>query len=138
MSLPRGIRNNNPGNIRWGSDWYGLDPNGKEKDASFCVFTRPEYGIRALARLLVNYQKLHKLNTIRKIIERYAPVNENNTEAYVLHVAKQVGVDADEAILVMEHERMKPLVKAIIMHENGVMPYADKVIDEGLVLAGIA
>ena len=41
--VARGIRNNNPGNIRWGDKWQGLDEDGREKDKSFCVFVKPEY-----------------------------------------------------------------------------------------------
>lgn len=71
MNTPRGIRNNNPGNIRWGSDWKGLKKDGKQQDPSFCIFKTPEYGIRALAKLLRNYKQLYGLNTPRKIISRY-------------------------------------------------------------------
>lgn len=83
MNTPRGIRNNNPGNIRWGSDWKGLKKDGKQQDPSFCVFETPEYGIRALAKLLQNYQLLYGLNTPRKIINRYAPPTENETVSYI-------------------------------------------------------
>lgn len=58
---PRGIRNNNPGNIRWGENWQGLKKDGKERDSSFCVFESPEYGIRALAKILINYKKTLRL-----------------------------------------------------------------------------
>ena len=77
MNTPRGIRNNNPGNIRWGSDWKGLKKDGKQQDPSFCIFETPEYGIRALAKLLRNYQRLYGLNTPYRIISRYAPPTEN-------------------------------------------------------------
>ena len=57
QQLPRGIRNNNPGNIRHGANWLGLNPNGRNIDSAFCVFTAPVYGIRALAKVLVNYKR---------------------------------------------------------------------------------
>lgn len=91
MTQPRGIRNNNPGNIRWGADWQGLKKDGKLQDPSFCVFKSPVWGIRALAKLLKNYQRLYGLNTPRKIINRYAPPNENQTQAYIQSVAHQLG-----------------------------------------------
>ena len=69
----RGIRNNNPGNIRWGSAWQGLKVDGKEQDKDFCVFIAPEYGIRAMCKILLNYSRLYKINTVAGIIHRWAP-----------------------------------------------------------------
>ncbi len=86
--IPRGIRNHNPGNIRWQDEWLGLKKDGKQQDPSFCVFISPVCGIRALAKVLKNYQRLYGLNTPRKIISRYAPPNENQTLAYINSVAK--------------------------------------------------
>lgn len=83
QQLPRGIRNNNPGNIRHGANWLGLNTNGQDIDSSFCVFTAPVYGIRALAKVLINYKRIHGLNTVRQIVSRYAPPNENQTTAYI-------------------------------------------------------
>lgn len=119
----RGIRNNNPGNIRWGDEWQGLVPNSERTDKSFCQFISPEYGIRAMIIILRNYEKRHGLNTIRKIINRWAPPVENDTEAYINSVAKQVGVDADKVIDVTDSRVMIPLLEAIITHENGSQPY---------------
>lgn len=119
----RGIRNNNPGNIRWGDDWDGLVPKSQRTDKSFCQFTAPEYGIRAMIIILRNYEKKYGLNTVRKIINRWAPPVENDTEAYVNSVAKQVGVDADKVIDVTDSRVMIPLLEAIITHENGSQPY---------------
>lgn len=129
---PRGIRNNNPGNIRWGADWQGLKKDGKAQDPSFCVFTSPEYGIRALAKLLKNYQRLYGLNTPRKIINRYAPPNENQTQAYIQSVAQQLGVQPDTLVDLNEEGVLIIFVKAIIRHENGIQPY-----DTDTILRGI-
>ena len=132
MIHPRGIRNNNPGNIRWGSDWLGLKKDGKSQDPSFCVFESPEYGIRALARLLRNYQRLYGLDTVRKIIGRYAPPVENDTQSYIMTVAKQLGVEPDTAINTNDEATMVVLVKAIIRHENGQQPYDNDTILKGI------
>ena len=121
--MERGIRNDNPGNIRWGDDWDGLVPKSQRTDKSFCQFTAPEYGIRAMIIILRNYEKKYGLNTVRKIINRWAPPVENDTEAYVNSVAKQVGVDADKVIDVTDSRVMIPLLEAIITHENGSQPY---------------
>ena len=83
QKLPRGIKNNNPGNIRHGANWQGLNPNGRDIDPAFCVFNTPVAGIRALAKVLVNYKKIHGLKTVWEFISRYAPSNENQTIAYI-------------------------------------------------------
>lgn len=133
----RGIRNHNPGNIdRNATRWQGMADD-QSGDPRFIVFKAPEWGIRAIARLLLTYQNQHKLRTIRKIINRWAPPVENDTEAYVQVVAEKVGVDPDERIVIDDCAVMLPLVKAIITHENGRNPYSDAKILEGLRLAGV-
>ena len=129
----RGLRNNNPGNIRHGtSQWRGMSTD-QSGDPDFVQFDSPEYGIRALARLLRNYQSRYGLYTVRQIINRYAPPSENITGAYVDHVARVVGVDPDARIDI--NEKMVPVVNAIIKHENGINPYSADVISTGIGLA---
>lgn len=131
MKEKRGIRNNNPGNIRHKDQWMGL--TSEQPDPAFCTFIEPRYGIRALAKTLLNYQRLYGINTVRGIINRWAPPTENDTHSYVHHVAHFMGVDADETIQVKDH--LLPLVSAIILHENGRNPYAEEVILEGINMA---
>lgn len=130
--IPRGIRNNNPGNIRWGADWQGLKKDGKSQNPSFCVFISPEYGIRALAKLLRNYQRLYGLNTPRKIINRYAPPNENQTQAYIQSVAQQLGIQPDTPVDLNEEATLLVFIKAIIRFENGIQPYDTETILKGI------
>ena len=130
--LPRGIRNNNPGNIRHGSNWQGLNPNSRNIDPAFCVFTSSVYGIRALAKVLINYKKIHGLNTVRQIISRYAPPNENQTTAYIQSVAKQLEVAPDAVIDIEERGILTVFIKAIIRMENGIQPYSDPTIQQGI------
>lgn len=126
---PRGIRNNNPGNIEYtGTEWQGLDD--PKHDGRFMRFVDPVYGIRALARVLSNYQKLHGINTVRGIINRWAPPHENNTDSYINHVASYLGVGADEPINVTDH--LQSLVTVITKHENGQQPYSNSQINEGI------
>ncbi|WP_110970232.1 structural protein [Pseudomonas huaxiensis] len=140
---PRGIRNSNPGNIRHvkGTRWQGMSAN--QSDADFVQFTDPRWGIRAIARTLITYQDKHGLRTIRKIIGRWAPPNENNTESYIRQVAARVGVSPDGRIDVYDFPTMRVLTEAIIRHENGAGPlpegnwYGEALINEGLQLAGI-
>ena len=128
----RGIRNNNPGNIRHGANWQGLNPDGRKIDPTFCVFTAPVYGIRALATVLINYKKIHNLNTVRQIISRYAPPNENQTTAYIQSVAKQLGVYPDTVIDIEERGVLTVFIKAVIRMENGIQPYSDETIQQGI------
>jgi len=132
MLTPRGIRNNNAGNIRHSaSKWQGMAA--KQTDPNFVQFIAPEYGIRALSKLLANYYTRDGLNTVRKIISKYAPSNENNTTAYAEAVAKRLRVTPDTIINVNNH--MPALIEAIIQHENGVQPYSLAQINNGVMLA---
>ncbi|EAS1940677.1 structural protein [Salmonella enterica subsp. enterica] len=136
MNTPRGIRNNNPGNIRQGDDWQGLVAKSQRTDKSFCQFTTPEYGIRAMIIILRNYQRRHGLNTVTGIINRWAPSNENNTQAYINSVAQATGVAPDQRIDTTDSRFMVKLLQAIIRHENGVQPYDFSVFVKALDLAG--
>lgn len=130
--MSRGIRNNNPGNIRWKHTWKGLKVGGEELDKDFCVFIAPEFGIRAMAKILRNYNDIYKISTVAGIIHRWAPPSENDTVSYVRHVSKILSVDSDETINVKDEKVMLKLIKAIIKHENGVQPYDDKLIIKGI------
>ena len=126
-TAPRGVRNNNPGNIDYNplNKWKGLNPKSKELDSRFCVFISAEYGIRALMVLLRNYEKKHGLNSVRQIINRWAPTHENNTSAYMTHVAKMMNVGLDDCLNLKDRDTLIKLARAIVTHENGVQPYAD-------------
>ena len=118
-TLPRGIRNNNPGNIRHSiAAWLGKAA--KQDDESFVCFKTADYGIRAMARILVNYQKRYKLKTIDKMISRWAPPNENRTDAYIKYVSKAVGIDKNQEINLVDNKIIfLRLISAIIDRENG-------------------
>jgi len=128
---PRGIRNNNPGNIRHGSKWNGLTE--EQPDISFCTFVDPQHGIRAMGKILLTYERRYELKTVASIINRWAPPVENDTGAYAAHVAERLGVDPEENINVSEH--LEELVTSIIKHENGQQPYDAEVIMEGCAMA---
>lgn len=119
----RGIRNNNPGNIRRGDEWKGLVPQAQRTDKSFCQFISPEYGIRAMIIILRNYQSKYGLKTITGIVNRWAPPNENDTQAYIRSVAQATDTDADKPIDLTDSRKLIPLLQAIIKHENGSQPY---------------
>jgi len=138
--VPRGVRNNNPGNIdRTDVAWQGEDRSigARTDDPRFAVFKSPEYGFRALARTLHTYRERYGIKTVRAIISRWAPPIENDTEAYVNQVAKAVGVHADAVVDVTKMQHAFPIVKAIAKHENGRHYWADDVIRAGLILGGV-
>ena len=95
--LPRGIRNNNPLNIRRGKDqWQGL--RAQQTDASFCQFESLDYGWRAAFYLLTRtYYHKYRLYTIRMIISKWAPPQENLTATYIENVCRLTGIPPDEA-----------------------------------------
>lgn len=130
-NMTRGLRNNNPGNIRFGSTWQGMSPT--QTDPSFIQFATPEYGIRAIGKILDTYAQNYGLNTVAGLINRWAPSSENDTGAYIAAVAGDLGVDPNDAIDVQANKAQ--LIAAIITHENGTQPYSMTTIDQGISLA---
>lgn len=115
--LPRGLRNNNPGNIRRNSDVFQGEVN-PSRDKEFKQFKTMPYGYRAVFKILSNYYRVYKLTTIRKMISRWAPENENNTAAYVSLVSKYAGIGPDAPIS-FEREQMIRIVAGMSRVENG-------------------
>lgn len=139
-TTPRGIRNNNPGNIKNNEkiDWLGEVPENAKLDDSFEEFESIEYGIRAMMILLRNYQRLHGLRSVKEIIGRYAPKRDklNNTPYYIRYVAVHLEVPADAPIDLSDKATMLNVVDSIIFMENGVR--VDKaIIEKGWELAKI-
>ena len=95
VKLPRGIRNNNPLNIRRSGDkWQGLKT--LQEDKEFFQFETIEWGWRAAFVILCKtYYGKYKLRTIRNIVSRWAPAKENNTPAYIRHVSDYTGIGPD-------------------------------------------
>ena len=130
-NTPRGIRNNNPGNIRASSaeTWQGqtgVDSGG------MCIFSDATYGIRALSKLLLTYHDHYGLSTINGIISRWAPPNENDTAAYIRAVCDSTSFGADAWLRVGDPSVLAALVRAIIHQENGQQPYDDTEISNGV------
>jgi len=121
----RGIINNNPGNLRHGPAWQGLCA--QQSDPEFCQFNDVEFGIRALAITLLNYQKLDGCNTIGQIIARYAPPSDGNpTPEYAANVATACGVGVDDPIAVSS--LLAKMIPAIIMQEVGTTYPAELIV----------
>ena len=130
---PRGLRNNNPGNIRHNpaNDWNGM--TGQDADG-FVKFSGAQYGIRAIGKVIDSYQRRGKL-MLRDVIETWAPPGDNNnTESYLSHVMLLTGWQAAHVPQRTEGDYIG-LVKAIIKHENGRNPYSDQFIADALAMA---
>lgn len=135
MATPRGIRNNNPGNIdRTADRWQGMAAD-QSGDPRFVVFTAPVWGLRALAKVLLSYQRKHGLRTPAAIINRWAPPTENDTGAYARQVAKALGVGVNDTIDLQQPAMLQRILPAIVSHENGQQPYSAELIAEAVRLA---
>ena len=117
--LPRGLRNNNPCNIRKSADVF-VGEVVPSKDEAFKQFATLAYGYRATFVILYNYQHRYGLDTIAKMVSRFAPSNENHTEAYVDAVAERSGVSANGRVTATNGDVMIPIVAAMSFVENGV------------------
>jgi hypothetical protein len=116
--MTRGYINKNPGNIRKTPDFWKGEIQGTDKD--FKTFQSMPYGYRAMFVLLSSYFHKYKLNTIEKIINTYAPGNENNTEAYINAVCQRTGFARDMVLDFGDTDSIKSLIAAISYVENGV------------------
>lgn len=134
MTTPRGVRNNNPGNIDYvpANKWRGQLPPNAAIEPRFARFDTPENGIRALGKLLLTYQDKHGLKTVKAIISRWAPSNENNTGAYVRAVEASTRTAPGAQVDLHSAPVMSGFVKAIIHHENAGYAYPDAVLAEGV------
>lgn len=127
---PRGVRNNNPGNLEASSSnpWVGQTGS----DGRFAKFETPEHGIRALGRNLISYQR-QGIDTVSEIINRWAPPSDNNdTAAYIKSVCAQLGVKADQPLDASNPDTLQALCAAIIKHENGSQPYSNEQLSTGV------
>lgn len=134
----RGIRLRNPGNLeRTRTVWDGEIRPGA--DDRFCEFESMVMGCRAIIKTLVTYHKKYHCTSVRQIITRWAPPTENNTAAYMKHVASAIGKDIDETIpFDLDPTYYLAIAKVIARHENGIdaMTINDDVWEEAFKLAG--
>jgi len=132
---PRGIRNNNPGNIKKNSiAWKGLAT--VQDDPLFFKFISPEYGIRAIAKIITTYYTKYGLDTIAGIINRWAPPEENPTQDYIKYVSSETLLKPDDKIDLLKPREMFHLVSAMMEYENGKLAissnYTENTIQQGI------
>jgi len=117
--------NMNPLNIRFDrkTNWFGSRLKDKRGFVQFCAFS---YGYRAAVMILRSYAK-RNVRTIGEIIERWAPRNENDTEAYINSVlsfmsprqSEPFTVDRETIIDLKNRELVVQLLLAMTRVEMG-------------------
>ncbi|MEM9859404.1 MAG: structural protein [Bacteroidota bacterium] len=137
----RGIRNNNPGNLRITNiGWKGKVPVSQNTDGAFEQFTSMVFGLRALMKDIINDYNFDGRRTIAQLIHEFAPPHENNTQAYIDSVASHTGINPNFQFD-LNADSLRKLTRAIINHENGVIPASqitDSQINEAMGLLGPA
>lgn len=121
---PRGIRNNNPGNLRSWGDTPRVD--------GFARFATPEAGLAAMIKNLQVQQSKHGLNTIAGIIGKWAPSSENETGSYVSSIAKQTGFGAHQPLDLTDKRTVAPLISSMIRHEGNSAGYSKDMVEKAV------
>lgn len=137
-TLPRGLRNHNPGNIdrtdpRQG--WEGAVPDAQLTDPRFEQFVDDLHGLRAIGKTLITYQKSDGCLSIRELIYRWAPRVENDTMAYVQLVCEACDVMPDDSYQLVTVDELGPIIAAIVHQENGAQPFSHELIAQAAALA---
>ncbi|WP_367191066.1 structural protein P5 [Aliivibrio fischeri] len=99
-ALSRGLRNNNPLNIRnsFSNKWLGEVKISQKKDSDFEEFINIRYGFRAAYKVLMTYRTEYNIKTIDGIIRKFSPTNENNTEEIIIKLSNMTGIEKHKVI----------------------------------------
>ena len=125
--IPRGLRNNNPLNLRHNADLFqGEIRPGTDK--AFKQFTTVAYGYRAAFVTLGTYLTKYGRNTIEKIITAWAPPSENNTNSYIMHVSQNSGIEKNKVLTTSSGNDYIKIVTAMSRMENGIPANTEDVI----------
>lgn len=120
---PRGLRNNNPGNIKYGSFAQRMGATGQDADG-FAIFPNASAGLRAMSGLLGNYASAG-IHTVRDAINKWAPPSDNNnTGAYVSAVSQGLGIAPDANVDLTDPAFRARMMAQISLHENGKNAYS--------------
>lgn len=119
ITQPLGVRNHNPGNLRYIDPATGAIPwDGQVgNDSGYGVYADDARGLRAMAKQVAKHMR-SGLNTPTKLIEKYAPRSENPTDEYIANVAGALGVTADHP-LTLDRVTLFTLLQAMIRQEQG-------------------
>ena len=120
-NAPRGVRNNNPGNLNFVGQEGAVKESGP--NGRFAVFNTPEAGVAALDRQLGIYGKRDKIDTLAGVISKWAPPSENDTEALIKNAAAFTGFDPDQEIDLNDPATLTKVRNAIIKQEGNAGAY---------------
>ncbi|MCC3717980.1 lytic transglycosylase domain-containing protein [Rouxiella badensis] len=121
---PKGIRNNNAGNLRY------VGQAGAVNDGTgFARFSSAYDGLKAMAKQLMRYSR-RGINTISGIINTWAPSSENNTRAYIQAISKTLGMAPDAVLNMSDPRVLSALMGGIVQHENGRNPYTRELVGQ--------
>lgn len=137
-TLPRGLRNHNPGNIDRSTPragWEGALPDDQLTDPRFEQFVDDLHGLRAIGKTLITYQKKDGCLSIRELIYRWAPRIENDTMSYVQSVSEVCGVMPDDSYRLITVDELVPIIAAIVHQENGAQPFDHELLTQAAALA---
>lgn len=121
--IHRGVRNNNPFNIKISSsNWLNKLPRKFNTDGVFEQFFEMKYGLRAGIRLLRNYQLRYGIGEIRFFIQRFAPSSENDTKRYINFVCEHLRSNGfyvfDISYLTIDTIEFYTMCQAILLYES--------------------
>ena len=133
---PRGVRNNNPGNVKWfpgSEEWYGqmgvdwIDPLDHSK-GGFVITEKAWQGYRIIAKTLLTYQRNRlaadgsAIDTVAEVIQRWAPAGPENPHQaqYIAFVRRKMGVEKGAHIDCECYATMEGLIGAMAQFETGI------------------
>jgi hypothetical protein len=111
---PRGIRNNNPLNLA-----YAAQTGTVGSDGRFGIYKDQESGVAAAENQLLRYQDRDHLDTLSKIISKWAPANENDTASYIADVSKRTGFGANDRLDLHDKKTAAAIIEAMGRRETG-------------------
>jgi hypothetical protein len=131
-NVPRGIRNNNPLNISYVPGQEGAVGS----DGRFGIYGSQEQGIASAERQLLRYQD-RGIDTLTKVLNKWAPSSENDTAAYIARVSRDTGIKPDEQIDFRNRQQAAAIIASMARHETGRQLDPD-VVNRGVVGGGAA
>lgn len=132
MTQARGIRNNNPLNIRKGDKKWNGEIEGADKE--FCTFATMGSGINAALNLIYTYMARYRLHTVERIIKRWAPPVENHTQAYIDFVCQQMKIAPNYPFGFQDVLCVTALIRAMALYESGLKGYDFTIVNEYLMV----
>ncbi|WP_308718999.1 hypothetical protein [Komagataeibacter xylinus] len=128
--VPRGVRNNNPGNLEYQGQRGARMETGVARPR-YAAFPTMEAGIQALRDQLVLY-KSRGIDSVDAIISKYAPKEENDTAAYIAQLSRHMGVSPDAHLDLRNPAIQKQMIAGIAGVEIGHGQISQAQIDRAL------